>query len=457
MAQSDLKSCLKFLGQTFALAKTHSLDIFVGVEIQNQRLWCSNVRQLQNEFMFGGMHFKKKDFWLDHGLIMGNPAGAVKLESENSYESVKTEPDFVSSDLILDGPSKSDNAGHVSTSRLLPSSKRPSNHLDNDDHVSPLPSAHESSSHESSSVHNAPMVSLLVANTPTKDSLNGQDQKSEQMTKASVVLPRLNLPESRSKGNSYLESLTDASREKKPLENHSTTLTPPCDKCGKVFTNPSCRDIHVQRNCADIYIGTDGLPIRPCVKCGLMFNNQDERKAHMNDVHLKCQQCDIVYRSFTSLRLHNEHVHLKLKPHKCLTCGRSFSMKSSLLNHERVIHQGTKKLSVCPICGKSMTTCQVNTHIKRDHMRQRDYACDLCPRKFYNPSSLKLHVNDQHLRIKAYPCKLCDKSFTQSGGLHTHKRFVHSDLKPFHCSKCGKSYKAKAHLHRHQRTHEASL
>ena len=103
--QLDLKSCLKFLSQTYVLAKTLSLDIFVGVEIQNQRLWCSNVRQLQDEFMFGGMHLKKKDFWLDYGLIIGNPADAVKVENENSYESVKTEPDFVSSDLILDGSS----------------------------------------------------------------------------------------------------------------------------------------------------------------------------------------------------------------------------------------------------------------------------------------------------------------------------------------------------------------
>ena len=286
--QLDLKSCLKFLSQTYVLAKTLSLDIFVGVEIQNQRLWCSNVRQLQDEFMFEGMHFKKKDFWLDNGLFMGNPADAVKVESENSYVSVKTEPDFVSSNLILEGPSKTDNAGQVSTLPLLPLSECPSNHLSNDDNVSQLPSAHESTFHESSSIHNSSMVSLPVANKPTKD------RKSEQMTKAVVVLPRLNLTKSKTKRKSCLKFQTDASSETKPEEvirvdhircrhcdevfksakmrllhyrtvhcickicgdqfssvaacrkhefAHETFKIPPCKKCGKMFTNPSCRDM----------------------------------------------------------------------------------------------------------------------------------------------------------------------------------------------------------------------
>ena len=77
---------------------------------------------------------------------------------------------------------------------------------------------HESTAHESSSVHNSSMVSLPAANTLTKDCLNGQDKKSEQMIKASVVLHRLDLTKSRMKRKSCLEFQTDASSETKPVE-----------------------------------------------------------------------------------------------------------------------------------------------------------------------------------------------------------------------------------------------
>ena len=512
MEQSDIKSCLTFLGETFAIAKTLSLNIFIGVEIQNHRHWCSNVRKLQDEFMLGGLHFRERDSWLDYGQLMYHPAEVVKVERDYSCESVKTEPGVVLSDLILDTPSISDRASvKDSTPPLLSSSECSSNHFDSHDNALPLPSACESAS-----VKISPTVTLPVVSVTAKNCLDEQGQKSEQvvqssnfskfLTKAyqpSVVLPRLNLNDSKMKGNSCVKSQTDASSETKPIENisvihircrqcdevfkstkmrllhyrtvhcickicgeqfssvlacrkhelaHETLKIPPCHKCGKTFTNASCREIHVQRNCADIFTGTDGLPIRPCVKCGLMFNNQEERKAHMKDIHLKCHQCGIICRDGTALMRHIEAVHFKLKPYKCLKCESSFTQKSALLSHEKVIHQGTKSM-VCPLCGKALVSGQLNTHIKRDHMRQRDHACDLCPRKFYSASELKMHVNARHLKIKAYSCNLCDKSFTDSSNLLIHKRFVHSDLKPFQCLTCGKSYKSKAHLHRHQQIH----
>lgn len=111
-----------------------------------------------------------------------------------------------------------------------------------------------------------------------------------------------------------------------------------------------------------------------------------------------------------------------LRLFKCLTCGKDFKQKSTLLQHER-IHTDTRPYG-CPECGKRFR--------QQSHLTQH----------------LRIHANE-----KPYSCAYCPRSFRQRAILNQHLR-IHSGEKPFTCHECGKHFRQKAILNQHVRTHQ---
>nr|CAD7427815.1 unnamed protein product [Timema monikensis] len=111
-----------------------------------------------------------------------------------------------------------------------------------------------------------------------------------------------------------------------------------------------------------------------------------------------------------------------LRLFKCLTCGKDFKQKSTLLQHERI------------------------------HTDSRPYGCPECGKRFRQQSHLTQHLRI-HANEKPYACVYCERTFRQRAILNQHLR-IHSGEKPYQCPECGKHFRQKAILNQHVRTHQ---
>ena len=114
--------------------------------------------------------------------------------------------------------------------------------------------------------------------------------------------------------------------------------------------------------------------------------------------------------------------HSDLRLFKCLTCGKDFKQKSTLLQHDRI------------------------------HTDARPYPCSECGKRFRQQSHLTQHLRI-HANEKPFTCAYCSRSFRQRAILNQHIR-IHSGEKPYACPECGKHFRQKAILNQHVRTHQ---
>ncbi|EEZ99839.2 Zinc finger protein 470-like Protein [Tribolium castaneum] len=141
---------------------------------------------------------------------------------------------------------------------------------------------------------------------------------------------------------------------------------------------------------------------------------QDLRSASLPDVIQQQQQ--------QSLKQSKNGLGGELRLFKCLTCGKDFKQKSTLLQHERI------------------------------HTDSRPYGCPECGKRFRQQSHLTQHLRI-HANEKPYACVYCERTFRQRAILNQHLR-IHSGEKPYECPECGKHFRQKAILNQHVRTHQ---
>ena len=84
-------------------------------------------------------------------------------------------------------------------------------------------------------------------------------------------------------------------------------------------------------------------------------------------------------------------IHSGEKPHKCRTCGKSFTQKGSLLNHE-LIHTGDKQYS-CETCGKSFLWIGQQAEHMRIHSGEKPY--------------ISVNIVENHLHVKNIYHDIC--------------------------------------------------
>uniref|UniRef100_A0AAG5D5X0 C2H2-type domain-containing protein n=1 Tax=Anopheles atroparvus TaxID=41427 RepID=A0AAG5D5X0_ANOAO len=168
-----------------------------------------------------------------------------------------------------------------------------------------------------------------------------------------------------------------------------------------------------------------------------------------------CPICNKTFSRKTSLLNHIRN-HSAEKKYVCEFCQKGFTQQANLRNHVR-IHTNERPY-VCVDCGKAFTQItNLNNH-RRLHTGERPYVCieSNCGRSFAQVTNLNNHMKTHHkttLSTRGFFCPQCpDKSFKQQSHLQQHMK-IHGTNFGYSCTKCEEKFIQESHLVLHMKQH----
>lgn len=141
--------------------------------------------------------------------------------------------------------------------------------------------------------------------------------------------------------------------------------------------------------------------------------------------------------------------HLGERRFVCDQCPRSFRKNVRLVEHKR-LHTGEKPFG-CDECGKRFRIrMQLNEH-KLRHSKEKKFICEICQLGCCTKQDLNLHMR-HHTNDRRFHCSMCPKAFVRNSDLKIHIR-VHTGEKPYVCDICHKCFRANQNLSVHKKSH----
>ena len=138
------------------------------------------------------------------------------------------------------------------------------------------------------------------------------------------------------------------------------------------------------------------------------------------------KMCPICQQPKLNLKMHMRTVHCKEADRlPCEICGKSFSAKHLLKQHQDRSHLGksNNKKVVCTICGKEFSDNCLRQHIRAVHKKIR-HQCSQCERSYVSPSDLRSHIKSAHQGQK-FRCRICQMEFGRPTDRNRHEKKNH--------------------------------
>lgn len=196
-----------------------------------------------------------------------------------------------------------------------------------------------------------------------------------------------------------------------------------CQMCKKNFSDRASLKTHLVIHKTHI-----------CEVCGHGFLKRsylvDHQAVHGTEKKFKCKFCDKMFRTRTVLVAHKRR---HVNPGRCICdhCGKRFNDNSTLKTHIMLLHIKERNFK-CVICGltfplKSTLEKHVQRHLNRETGEQK-FPCDQCHMRYKDKSSLNRHKLVKHSGIDVrVRCEYCEKSYTTITKLTRHKKLHHKD------------------------------
>lgn len=230
-----------------------------------------------------------------------------------------------------------------------------------------------------------------------------------------------------------------------------------CQKCDKVYSHQQSLQNHLKK-CHGEQKGIHFM----CSHCDRSFNSERKLKLHQQ-VHLPEEEklihpcpisdCDRKFTKSVNVQAHIKSVHVKERPYLCSNCGKNFSTKGALKEHQ-IIHSDQFPYA-CKFCPKKFKNLpRLKTH--EDIHSTTQYICPVCGISLNTKRTLKMHMVI-HSDQKKFKCEYCQTSFKRSKALKNHL-ILHSGLRPYSCPFCDKTFANGSNCRSHKKkAHPAEL
>ncbi|CAH2245017.1 jg3221, partial [Pararge aegeria aegeria] len=224
-----------------------------------------------------------------------------------------------------------------------------------------------------------------------------------------------------------------------------TTNVFECQICKCVFETFGAMDRHMNVHFRN-YV---------CKECGTGFVTKSRFKKHSqqhNEGSYQCETCKKIYTTPLKLKYHIDNVHRMVKRHKCTKCDERFTEYFQRQKHMEDAHGVAKLEYKCNVCDKIFDRkTRVSMHMKRYHLEQRDYQCEMCSYTCFTKAALKIHMI-KHNGERIYECSVCKKSYARKRTLLEHMR-IHNNDRRYACKVCGQTFVQNCSLKGHIKTH----
>lgn len=222
-----------------------------------------------------------------------------------------------------------------------------------------------------------------------------------------------------------------------------------CPVCKKTFLNFVNLNTHMNTH----------YPNFICESCGKAFASKARLRGHMRTHEIgnfPCKYCDAVFDRVTKRENHVSKEHKAGVRYVCKRCNISLSSFYARQKHLAEIHNEELKRYKCSACPQSyITPGHLSSHVRRDHLNERNHKCDKCDLAFYTRNALKMHMI-KHDGERIHTCNVCQKSYQRKKTLREHLR-IHNNDKRFICPVCGRAFTQKCTLKGHLKVHERKV